>query len=573
VARALVTVAALVALIAVGLAWTWPPAPAPASAPAAEFSAARAKVHIDAIAQRPHPIGTAEHERVRAYVLEQLGAAKLAPEFQTSRSLLGGQAATVRNVIARLAGTGSGKAVVLMAHYDSRSTTPGASDDGYGVAALLETARALTTSAPLASDVIFLFTDGEEDGLLGAQAFVHEHRWAADVGVVLNFEARGNTGPVLMFQTGDDNGALLRELARAAPHPVASSLSQAIYRRMPNDTDLSIFLPRTPSLNFANIGGFERYHAPTDTPENADLGTLQHHGSYALSLARALGARTLPLPPEPNATYFNVGPFFVCYPGGFDAALGALTVGLIAAFVLIGRRRGAVRIVHATVGALATLLTAVASAIVCGLAWALAERLHRADDLLIYAARPAVKDLYLAALVAAALAVALAIQAVLLRRLRASEMFTGAAAVGTACGLALLYALPGGACLLLWPAAAATAVGLARIAGAKTVAGEAPASVAAAVAMAAPVVVLVAPLVPQIWIALGPVVAPAVGLVVALSTMQSAPAAQHVLGSRPHVAPAACAALAAATYLAANAMAPFSAAYPRPGVVVPPVND
>jgi Zn-dependent M28 family amino/carboxypeptidase len=132
-------------------------------------------------------------------------------------------------VVARLAGTGSGKALLLMAHYDSRGTAPGASDDGYGVASLLETARALTTSPPLTSDIIFLFTDGEEDGLLGAQAFVSSHRWAAHVGVVLNFEARGNAGPVLMFQTSDDNGALVRQLARAAPHPVASSLSQAVY--------------------------------------------------------------------------------------------------------------------------------------------------------------------------------------------------------------------------------------------------------------------------------------------------------------------------------------------------------
>ena len=34
---------------------------------------------------------------------------------------------------------------------------------------------------------------------------------------------------------------------------------------MPNDTDLSMFLPEVPSLNFANIGGSERSHAPTDT--------------------------------------------------------------------------------------------------------------------------------------------------------------------------------------------------------------------------------------------------------------------------------------------------------------------
>jgi len=84
--------------------------------------------------------------------------------------------------------------VLLVAHYDSVPTGPGANDDGVGVATLLETARALTASAPLQNDVIFLFTDSEETGLLGAQAFVTEHLWAKEVEVVLNFEGRGNGG-------------------------------------------------------------------------------------------------------------------------------------------------------------------------------------------------------------------------------------------------------------------------------------------------------------------------------------------------------------------------------------------
>ena len=90
---------------------------------------------------------------------------------------------------------GQRQGALLMAHYDSVPNSPGASDDGAAVASLLETLRALRGGPRLKNDVIFLFTDGEEVALLGSKAFVEEHPWARDVGLVLNFEARGYTGP------------------------------------------------------------------------------------------------------------------------------------------------------------------------------------------------------------------------------------------------------------------------------------------------------------------------------------------------------------------------------------------
>jgi acetylornithine deacetylase/succinyl-diaminopimelate desuccinylase-like protein len=55
-----------------------------------------------------------------------------------------------------------------------------AGDDSAGIAAILETVRALRAGGPLAHDVIVFFTDGEEPGMLGAAAFVREHPWAKD---------------------------------------------------------------------------------------------------------------------------------------------------------------------------------------------------------------------------------------------------------------------------------------------------------------------------------------------------------------------------------------------------------
>ena len=114
----------------------------------------------------------------------------------------------------------------------------------------------MKSSPPLKDDLIFLFTDGEEAGLLGAKAFVDEHPWAKDVRLVLNFDARGNSGSAIMFETSNQNGALIRGFARSAPYPVTTSLSYEIYKRLPNNTDFTEFRRAgLAGLNFAYLNG------------------------------------------------------------------------------------------------------------------------------------------------------------------------------------------------------------------------------------------------------------------------------------------------------------------------------
>ena len=210
------------------------------------------------------------------------------------------------------------------AHYDSAPEAPGAGDDAAGVAAILETVRALKKGPQLANDVIVLITDGEENCLCGAIAFAEDSKARDEVGLVLNFEARGSRGPSYMFETSDRNGWMLREFARSAPHPTASSFSGAIYRLMPNSTDLTAFKNAgMKGLNFAFVEGVENYHQPSDTVANLDPRSVQHHGSYALALTRAFGNLDLSLAAsEPDAVYFNVmGPSLVVYPGSWAVPL------------------------------------------------------------------------------------------------------------------------------------------------------------------------------------------------------------------------------------------------------------
>jgi Peptidase family M28 len=287
-----------------------PPSPVAATAPADSFSAERALVHLNNFATAPHPIGSPEHDRVRDYLAAQFTNLSLRPEIQRTTGVtpLFEAAGTIENIVARLKGTGgSSDAVMLAAHYDSVVAGPGAGDDGAGVAALLETLRALRASPPLRNDVIFLFTDGEEDGLLGASAFVAQHPWAKNARVVLNFEGRGNAGPSQMFETSTGNGQLIGVFARSVPHPNASSLSYEIYKHMPNDTDMTLFKKAgMAGLNFAFIGHWEAYHTPLDNPQLLDRGSLQHHGENALFLARSLGNADLAQLQDRDAVYFSL---------------------------------------------------------------------------------------------------------------------------------------------------------------------------------------------------------------------------------------------------------------------------
>jgi hypothetical protein len=308
-----------------------PPAPADAKAPRSEFSAERAFKHLEIIAQQPHPIGSVKHAEVRDYLVTQLTLLGLKPEVQSTNvaSDMWGtiQGAHVENILARIPGHKSTKAIALFAHYDSVPESRGANDDGSGVVTLLETARALIENGRLANDVIMVFTDAEENGLLGARAFVDKHPWAHDIELFLNFEARGNHGPSTMFRSSPHNGFLIPSFARAVPFPVTSSLLSSLSMVLPNDTDFTVLTKfGIPGYDFAYAAGLDRYHTYHDSVETLDLRSLQHHGSNALALTRYLGNVDLTVRPKTmDLVYFDLFQWIVVY---YPELLGSL-LGII----------------------------------------------------------------------------------------------------------------------------------------------------------------------------------------------------------------------------------------------------
>lgn len=463
--------AALIVLIALGAATLLtlrPPTPLTAQAPPGEFSAARAYAHAEVVAARTHPAGSAANDEVRSHLERELRALGLEVQTQEtvgaeaghlSGAAAGATLAQVRNVVARLPGTDPTGRVFLVAHYDSVQVGPGGNDDAAGTAALLEVARALTDGPAPRNDIVFVLTDAEEACLCGAQAFAAEHPLAAEGGVVLNLEARGSTGPVIMFQTSERNAALVDVFGKAAAHPLGTSFAVEIYRLLPNDTDFTAFLDNGfAGLNSAYIDGAAIYHTPLDTAESLDRGSLQHHGANALGLAREFGRTDLTrLDAGGDATYFPVLGSLVSYPGAATWPLAALALLAVAALGWLARRQGRTSWSRLAAGFGLTLVPLVAAPVAAQLLWAATVAIRPGYATLLDPYRPV---WYRLAVVALAATILLIWYALLRRRVGPAALAIGGLGWLAIIGLVLAAVTPGGAYLAVLPALAGALAGL-----------------------------------------------------------------------------------------------------------------
>ncbi len=275
------------------------------------FSVENARAHLEMIASKPRPVGSAHHKVVADYLVEQLEKLNLETTVQETavmHSIRGYKdIVDVRNVMARLPGSGSEGALLLMAHYDSIPNSPGANDNGVAVAGILEAARVLSSGEKLKHDIIFLFTDAEELGLYGAEAFIKEHPWANSVGLTLNFDSQGNAGPVYLFETSSGNRWLIKEMAKALPNAIGFSLAEDLYKLLPHQTDFSVIKEAGhQGANFANTIGTHYYHSSLDKLDSVDEGTLLEKGVCALSGARHFGNIEWAKPSKSNSVFFSV---------------------------------------------------------------------------------------------------------------------------------------------------------------------------------------------------------------------------------------------------------------------------
>jgi hypothetical protein len=342
------------------------------------FSTDRALQHVKAISQKPHAVGFPAHEEVREYIVDELE--KMGLETSIQEGYTAGDWANlskVKNILARIEGTGNGKALLLLSHYDSSPhSSLGASDAGSGVATILESVRAfLSTGKKPKNDIIILFSDAEELGLNGAQLFVDKHPWAREIGLVLNFEARGSGGASYAFiETNRGNQNLLREFIEAHPeYPMANSLYYSIYKLLPNDTDLTVFREDRDidGFNFAFIDDHFDYHTVQDSYGRLDKNTLAHQGSYLMPLLHHFSDADLNgLKSLNDQVYFNV-PFFgmVSYPFEWIWPMFAVAVILFVILSIYGFRQKTLRLGGILTGFLPLLLALAVNGAVGWYAW------------------------------------------------------------------------------------------------------------------------------------------------------------------------------------------------------------
>jgi hypothetical protein len=318
------------------------PAPVEADAPDVVFSAIRAEAILrDLLPENlPHVSGSTYNTVVRNRVVSHLESSGYEPQFQSRFHCnpMFGSCSPVENIIAVKPGSEGKHAVLVTAHYDSGWAGPGAADDGAGTSAILEIARMAADFPPFRNDIIFLITDSEENGLIGADAFAEHHPLFEKVKVVINLEARGVAGPSALFETGDGNRRIIRMFAQNASRPTGNSLVYEIYKKMPNDTDYTVYKRKgVMGVNFAFAQGASVYHSVIDDPDHLDLGSLQHHGDNTWDMLKPLGERNLDtITSREDAGYMDVfAKRMVHYPvsitGGLTLFMGVwvmLAIGL-----------------------------------------------------------------------------------------------------------------------------------------------------------------------------------------------------------------------------------------------------
>lgn len=339
----LATVFAILAVLALCVVRYGPPPAGSRELAPERFSAARARDIQEKIVApdgTSRLLGAAQNANARKLLLAELGKYGFKTETQRALSCSHhGACGMVENVIGKLEGTDPAlPAVLLSAHYDSVPASPGASDDGIGSATIMEVARALGASPadqkPKRS-IVVLLADGEEDGLLGAEAFVASHPFARSVKLAINVDARGSTGPSAMFETSPGNAWLVGLMASEIRRPVTTSLFYEVYKRMPNDTDFTAVKRVAHGLNFANLAAIENYHTTTDSLATTDRGTLQHHGDHVLDVARAFAkwdGDPAQAAARGDAVWFDfLATWIVWWPESWALPLAALAFVLVAA--------------------------------------------------------------------------------------------------------------------------------------------------------------------------------------------------------------------------------------------------
>ncbi|MBA2457722.1 MAG: M20/M25/M40 family metallo-hydrolase [Gemmatimonadales bacterium] len=258
-------------------------------------------------------------ERMREYGLEEGGsgsyyqrvplALERTPEGRVLRLLRPGAPDSATrgepiadvNVIGIVRGADSAlrdEAVIVGAHYDhlgigapvnGDSIYNGADDDGSGVVAVLEAARAIASGPPPRRTVIFLLTTGEEQRLLGTLWYIERpvvplERTVADLQVEMIGRPDSLAGGVgRLWLTGYERSTMGEQL-RAAGVPLVAD-PRPEFKFFERSDNIAFALQGIPAHTLSSYGLHPDYHQPSDETERVDFA---HFEAAAAAVTRAV---------------------------------------------------------------------------------------------------------------------------------------------------------------------------------------------------------------------------------------------------------------------------------------------
>ncbi len=276
--------------------------------------AARLRAWVEAVSRPRHAWAEAEdNRRTRKLLCDALEEQGFAVSLQGPFS----------NVVALPRDREKKPVTLVAAHYDTVPSSPGADDNGSGLAVLLECARLLTVRAP-ESRVGFVCFNAEEDGLLGSQDFVDNALPVLDRRVravhVLEMVGyrRGATAKqsapyalwlprslrtpdfIALLGRGSSNAIVdrVRDSRAAASTRVVTAKTLGPMEKLFPDLARSDHYPfwreGTPAVLWTDTGNFRNphYHQRTDTPETLDYVFMQGVGELLATLLARDAARS-----------------------------------------------------------------------------------------------------------------------------------------------------------------------------------------------------------------------------------------------------------------------------------------
>ncbi len=234
--------------------------------------------NVAALTATPRFLGT-ERNAARTYLSSQLSSMGWTPQRQPYP---GGE-----NVLATIPATmGNGKLIVIGAHFDTVSGSPGANDNASGVAVVLAVARYLHDTPCRRSPVVAVFFDQEETGLFGSRAY-------AQTLVPANVHAVHTIDQVAWDADGDSRFEL--ELPTSALEAewraAATVVGVNVITTTTSGTDHQAFRDRgiaTIGLTEEYVGGDSSPHRHTSGDTAASVGPYTNYMVAAAKLAAAV---------------------------------------------------------------------------------------------------------------------------------------------------------------------------------------------------------------------------------------------------------------------------------------------